>query len=276
MVLKHWEGLGYYSRARNLHHTAKYVSDHLDGHFPKEYKALLKLKGVGPYTAAAIASICFDEATPVIDGNVFRFISRFYGIDDDISQPKTRKVFMDVLIGLIDEAHPGEFNQAIMEFGATVCKPSPDCENCIFNQECYAAQHKAQKNFPVKLSKPKVKEKFFHYFLIECNGQFLMRQRKASIWNGLYEFLLLEAGKTLDSSDYPFDSTQVSLIQISEKFRHLLTHRILWLRFYHITVGEKYFSSLMNEFDLQPYSYEEVLTLPKPKSIINYLQQVSI
>lgn len=274
-VLKHWEGLGYYSRARNLHATAKHVSDHLNGNFPQEYKELLKLKGVGPYTAAAIASICFNEAVPVIDGNVFRFISRFYGISDDISQPKTRKVFMQVLEELIDEDHPGEFNQALMEFGATVCKPSPDCESCIYNQECYASKHKAQKKLPVKRSKPKIQEKYFHYFVLEHKGQFLLRQRKASIWNGLYEFLLFEGGKTLDSNDYPFDSNKTHLVQMSEKLRHLLTHRILWLQFYHYTVDEKYFFYLMNEFDLQPYSYEEMLTLPKPKSIINYLQQVS-
>ncbi len=274
-VLKHWEGLGYYSRARNLHATAKYVAEHLNGAFPHQYNTLIKLKGVGPYTAAAIASICFDEPTPVIDGNVFRFVSRYYGISEDISQGKSRKVFLEVLDKLIDKDQPGEFNQAIMEFGATVCKPSPDCERCVFNQECYAAIHHAQKKFPVKLSKPKIQEKHFHYFVIECDGQFLMKQRKTSIWKGLYEFLLQEGGKTLASKDYPFDSTQVRHVQVSEKFRHLLTHRILWLRFYHISVEEKYFLYLMNEFDLQPYSYEEVLTLPKPKSIINYLQQVS-
>ncbi|MEQ9216575.1 MAG: A/G-specific adenine glycosylase [Cyclobacteriaceae bacterium] len=274
-VLKHWEGLGYYSRARNLHATAKYISDQLNGKFPEQYSELLKLKGVGPYTAAAIASICFDEAAPVVDGNVFRFISRFFGISDDISQAKTRNVFLKVLNELIDREQPGEFNQAIMEFGATVCKPSPDCEHCIFCQECYAYQHKAQKHLPVKMSRPTIQEKYFHYFVIECEGRFLMKQRKESIWRGLYEFLLYEGGNNLDSNDYPFDLNKARFIQTSDKLRHLLTHRIIWLRFYHYTVEEKYFSYLMNEFDLQPYSYEEVLTLPKPKSIINYLQQVS-
>ncbi len=275
-VLKHWEGLGYYSRARNLHATAKYVTENLDGIFPDKYDGLIKLKGIGPYTAAAIASICFDEPTPVIDGNVYRFVSRYFGIKDDISQGKSRKVFMKVLEELIDKDQPGEFNQAMMEFGATICKPHPECKECVFNQECYAATNNAQKEYPVKLSKPKVQERHFHYFVIECDGQFLMHQRKASIWHGLYEFLLHEGGNTIESNNYPVDIKQANLIQVSEKYRHLLTHRILWLRFYHFTVTEKYFFYLMNEFDLQPYSYQEILTLPKPKSIINYLQQVSI
>ncbi|XOV95375.1 MAG: A/G-specific adenine glycosylase [Bacteroidota bacterium] len=273
-VLKHWEGLGYYSRARNLHATAKLISMEYKGVFPNSYKALLQLKGIGPYTAAAIASICFLEPVPVIDGNVFRFISRFYDIEDDISQPKTRKIFWDLLCDIISHEHPGEFNQAVMEYGATVCKPSPECGACAFTQECFAFQHKKQRLLPVKKTKPNITEKFFHYFIIECDGNFLMKKRQASIWKGLFEFLLIEGQKNLSKNAFPLDTKRAKLIQKDGKFKHLLTHRILWITFYHFSVDKKYFKELMNLFDLQAYSYEEVLTLPKPKSIINYLEQV--
>ncbi len=273
-VLKHWEGLGYYSRARNLHATAQYISKELGGKFPNTYRQLLQLKGVGPYTAAAIASFCFDEPIPVLDGNVFRFISRYFGITDDISQQKSRKVFLDVLDELIPEKHPADFNQATMEFGATVCKPSPDCGNCPFTSGCYAFKNKAQKDLPVKLSKPKISEKYFHYLIIEHHGQYLMQKRTSSIWKGLYEFLLHEASDDSEQDQIPIDNQRISMVSKSEKYKHLLTHRIIWITFYHMTVEEKYFVELINEFKLSPYSYEEMLTLPKPKSIINYLQQV--
>ncbi len=273
-VLKHWEGLGYYSRARNLHATARFVSKELKGYFPETYDGLIKLKGVGPYTAAAIASICFDEPSPVIDGNVFRFISRYYGIKEDISKGRTRNTFLKILSDLIPDDMPGEFNQAMMEFGATVCKPSPNCQACIFRPECFAAKHKLQSELPVKLSKPRVTEKHFHYFILEHDDQFLLKERKASIWKGLYEFLLFEGSEKIDAGKFPLDPKKVRLIKKSDKIKHLLTHRLIWHTFYHFTVNEKYFSELKNQYDLEPYSYQEVLTLPKPKSIINYLQQV--
>ena len=272
IVLKHWEGLGYYSRARNLHATAKYVANELNGKFPGSYQELLKLKGVGPYTAAAIASICYDEAVPVLDGNVFRFTSRFFGIKNDIGAGSSRKIFTDILDQIISRHHPGDFNQAIMEFGATVCKPQPNCGYCLFRDECYAYKNSMQNQLPVKLKKTKIKERFFHYYIIEYDGKYLMGQRDHGIWNGLYEFPLIETEMAHPKENVPFLEKNTRLSKKSDSFKHLLTHRILWLNFYHYQTDSKHFTRLMNEFDFDAYSFEEMLTLPKPKSIVNYLQ----
>ena len=272
IVLKHWEGLGYYSRARNLHLTAKFVAHELNGVFPKSYQDLLRLKGVGPYTAAAIASICYGEIVPVLDGNVFRFTSRFFGIKNDIGASSSRKIFTDILDEIISHEHPGDFNQAIMEFGATVCKPQPDCEYCCFRNDCYAYKHKLQHQLPVKLKKVKIKERFFHYYIIESDDMYLMGQRNSGIWNGLYEFPLIETGTALPKDEVPFLEDHMKPKKKSASFKHLLTHRVLWINFYHYQTDSKHFTRLMNEFDFDAYSYEEMLTLPKPKSIVNYLQ----
>src|SRR5690606_36583690 len=137
-VLKLWQGLGYYSRARNLHNTAKFIVENLHGNFPDKYKDLLKLKGVGPYTAAAIASIAFNQAVSAVDGNVFRVFSRYFDIDLDISQPKTRNYFFELGNEIIGKERPGDFNQAVMELGATICLPTPKCEICPVNNSCAA------------------------------------------------------------------------------------------------------------------------------------------
>lgn len=270
-VLKLWEGLGYYSRARNLHETAKFVSDELNGHFPNKYSGLLKLKGVGPYTAAAIASIAFGEATPVVDGNVFRFVSRYFGVEDDISKSGTRKVFENLLTGFIPKDQPGDFNQATMEFGARICSPSPKCGECVFHQGCFAFKKQKQKSFPVKSKKVTVEKVSLKYLIFKYQGNYLMHERKDGIWQGLYQFYLdLDDGKKSVINKYA-----VNITQQSDEITHLLTHRKLLITFNHIEIDhENKFNQIAKDLSLQIYSREEMLTLPRPKVIVNYLQKM--
>ena len=165
-VLKLWQGLGYYSRARNLHQTAQYIANELGGVFPNNYKDLLQLKGIGEYTAAAIASFAYNEVVPVVDGNVFRVLSRYFDIETDIASASAKKEFSAIALELIPKDNPALFNQAIMEFGALQCVPkSPNCSDCIFNQSCAALQKKKVDQLPVKLKKLKVRNRFFNYLI---------------------------------------------------------------------------------------------------------------
>ncbi len=274
-VLKVWEGLGYYSRARNLHEASKAVAFDNDGQFPKNYHEIIQLKGIGPYTAAAIASICFGEPTPVIDGNVYRVVSRLFGVSDDISESKTRKVFLDILQELIPEENPGDFNQAMMELGATVCTPkSPKCEQCPLSLYCFARKEKRQSEFPVKSKKVKVRSRQFHYLVIQHRGEIGIRKREqGDIWEGLYEFGLIENGRSeLDLSFSAEDDTRIEAVY--GPMKHILSHQVIHAKFYHILVNTtSSFHRLLNYYDLHAISSDEVVTLPKSKLIVNFLNQ---
>lgn len=190
-VLKLWQGLGYYSRARNLHATAKYVSGEMRGEFPDNYKDLLKLKGVGDYTASAIASICFNEAAAVVDGNVYRALSRAFGIATAIDSSSGQKEFKAMAQALIDPKRPGTFNQALMEFGARLCKPrNPDCPSCFFKDNCQAKATGEIASLPFKKGKTKVRKRYFNYIVLRNqHGETLLQQRhNKGIWHKLYEF----------------------------------------------------------------------------------------
>jgi A/G-specific adenine glycosylase len=192
-VLKTWEGLGYYSRARNLHATAKRISVEMGGRFPETHAGLLELKGIGDYTASAISSICYNEAQPVVDGNVFRFLSRHFGIRTPIDSTKGKKEFRALAAELITEKDPGTFNQAMMEFGARQCTPrNPDCGPCVFRLSCVALKKKLVDQLPVKEKKTKVTERVLIYVLLKNEQHTFIRQRiEKDIWQGLYEFPLV-------------------------------------------------------------------------------------
>ena len=197
-VLKLWQGLGYYSRARNLHASAKYVASDLQGKFPSSYKDLLALKGVGDYTASAIASICYNEPVAVVDGNVFRVLSRIFGIDTPINSTEGVKQFKQLAQELLDKKDPANFNQGIMEFGATHCKPqNPLCDSCPFAAKCVAFNQNRISELPVKLKKQKVKNRYFNYLVfISEEGETILEQRRGKgIWEGLYEFPLVETSE---------------------------------------------------------------------------------
>src|SRR5690606_35061662 len=177
-VLKLWQGLGYYSRARNLHATAKYIVAECNGVFPNNYKELHQLKGVGDYTASAIASICFREPAAVVDGNVYRVLSRVFGVETPINSTKGIKDFKSLAQELIDADDPGTYNQAVMEFGAVHCKPrNPDCNICIFNSSCYALANNKVDKLPVKTSKTKIRNRYFNYLVFLSSDEKTILQK---------------------------------------------------------------------------------------------------
>ncbi len=232
-VLKLWQGLGYYSRARNLHFTAKQIVNDYNGEFPNTKKNLLKLKGVGDYTASAIASFCFEEPTPVIDGNVFRFICRLLGITLPIDVPETKNEVHDFLIRHIINGNASKFNQAIMEFGALQCTPKkPKCESCVFMQDCKAYNKNLIEIIPAKSKKVKVKHRYFNYFFISVNCTMVIRKRTENdIWKNLYEFPLIESSKSADLSTIQkqfkknFDVNEKIAISFLTTYQHQLTHQ---------------------------------------------------
>ncbi|MEP1034027.1 A/G-specific adenine glycosylase [Ekhidna sp.] len=280
-VLRLWQGLGYYSRARNLHTTAKYVNEELGGIFPSTFSEIIKLKGVGPYTAAAIASICFDLPEPVVDGNVFRFASRYFGVHADISKSASRKIFESVLKKEISEENPGSFNQAMMEYGATTCAPSPKCEECEFSNSCYAFAKGVQKSLPVKTGKIKVKIRHFNYVVLKHGDNFFLNERiEKDVWSGLYDFFLLDGvfdeEVVLKKTNQNLGLKNPIIIEISEPLLHVLSHQKIYARFYLMTISNKDAEMVIQKTNLRSFSVEEVLNLPKPKLIVNYLKRVGI
>lgn len=215
-VLKLWQGLGYYSRARNLHSTAKFIAQNLGGVFPSTYTDILKLKGVGDYTASAIASIAFDESTAVVDGNVYRVLARFFDIDTPINSTKGIKEFKALASSLIDKKQPATFNQAIMEFGSRQCKPkNPNCMDCPLNDSCLALKNKTVQLLPVKLKKTKVTNKYFNFLVcIDAKKNILFEQRtKKGIWQNLYQFPLIETDKSITSDEFHLLSAKDSILK---------------------------------------------------------------
>ncbi len=280
-VLRLWQGLGYYSRARNLHKTAKYIAEELNGVFPSTYSDILKLKGVGPYTAAAIASICFDEAEPVVDGNVFRFASRYFGIKEDISKTRSRNVFVEILKNEMRTNHPGSFNQAMMEYGATTCSPSPDCDHCDFSPGCFAFKTGLQKSLPIKSVKTKVRNRFINYIVLRNGQKFFLKQRDVNdVWGGLFDFYLMEGEQAeetvLNAAGKNLQLTDPVVEEISEPFLHILSHQKIHARFYLVDISDKDALSISQNTSLTSFSVEEILNLPKPKLIVNYLDRIGI
>ena len=249
-VLKLWQGLGYYSRARNLHWSAKYIVKELDGVFPDTYKDILKLKGVGDYTASAIASICFNEVTAVVDGNVYRALSRIFGIETPINSTSGQKEFKALAQQLIDKQQPAIFNQAIMEFGARQCKPkNPDCSVCPFKTSCLALKENKIAVLPVKLKKTKVTKKYFNFIvIISKNEKTVLEQRIGSgIWQNLYQFPLIETEKP---STYNNIKSKIENLDVLEDMNfdvhlyndtdiiHKLSHQHLYTKFWIVSVDE--------------------------------------
>ena len=275
-VLKIWEGLGYYSRARNLHAGAKYISEECQGVFPSSYESLLKVKGVGPYTAAAISSICFGKPNPVLDGNVFRVASRQFGIFEDIAKPASRKVFISLLEKIIASDNPGDFNQSIMDLGATVCTPqNPDCFNCPISVSCFALKHKKQSELPVKKKKIKVKDRYFHYMVLEHAGHFAVKKRDSGdVWQGLYDFFLEELPDKECSPSFLKPNKKQITYHSSRAYRHILSHQRIHAVFHHLeTASEKIFKKIAADHQLDTFSWTDIVALPKPRLIVNYLNE---
>jgi A/G-specific adenine glycosylase len=248
-ILKLWQGLGYYSRARNMHVTAQIIRDDYNGEFPNNYNELIKLKGIGPYTAAAIASFAFNEAKAVVDGNVYRVIARFAGIYTDINSTQGKKEFAAAAQQLLDLENPATHNQAMMELGAMVCKPqNPNCLSCPIYENCFAFSVNQQGNLPVKIKNIKIKERFFNYLIFEFDDKTYLKQRgPKDIWQGLFEFPMLEMPLLCNEADVfealvknDFINQEQSVeIQFLENYKHILTHQILFASFWKITCKTK-------------------------------------
>jgi A/G-specific adenine glycosylase len=246
-ILKLWQGLGYYSRARNMHKTAQIIVNQYNGVFPDNFKELLKLKGVGEYTASAIASFSFNEPTAVVDGNVYRFLARYFGIGAPIPSLKSKNIFTGIANELICKKKPDEFNQAIMEFGALQCTPhNPNCESCPFSTSCFAFQNKKTKELPVKEKKSSKKERYLYYFFLNNNNYtFLQKRTKNDIWKNLYEFPLLElsVGSTEEevlNSPYVKNlaGENFKLTAPPSVFTHNLTHQKIIATFFTININD--------------------------------------
>ena len=242
-VLKLWQGLGYYSRARNLHTTAKMVVNDYEGSFPNSYKELLKLKGVGDYTASAISSICFDEAQPVVDGNVYRVLSRYFGIDTPINSSEGIHYFKALAFKVMNTKNIKDYNQGIMEFGAIQCAPKkPNCYNCPLSDSCVALQKQRTDSLPVKLKKTKVRNRFFNYLVVfDGEEKTIIRQRKGKgIWQNLWEFPVLEAEKALNQKEVEGQLSELLGLEGIEKIHrynekiiiHKLSHQHLHTTFW--------------------------------------------
>lgn len=242
-VMKLWQGLGYYSRARNLHTAARQVVDLFGGNFPTHYKELLTLKGVGPYTAAAIASFTSGEAVAVVDGNVYRVIARLFDIDTPIDTPQGVKLFQNMADALLDPRQAGRHNQAMMEFGALQCTPSsPRCEDCPLQERCASRANSTIENRPLKQQKIKVQNRTLHYLIIHHDGQMLIHRRDdADIWQGLYDFVLIEKESDTQPTELLQEALSPAAIEAIESVtpllmghRHRLTHRLLTCHFFFI------------------------------------------
>jgi len=279
-VLKLWQGLGYYSRARNLHYTARYIVNNLDGVFPSSYNELLTLKGVGDYTASAIASICFAEPAAVVDGNVYRVLSRMFGVATPINSSQGIKEFKELAQTLLDKSSPGDYNQAIMEFGARYCVPqNPNCSSCIFSEKCVAFNTQQLSELPVKLKKAKVKKHYFNYLVVlSPDGETLLEQRIGKgIWENLYQFPLIESASELEQETMESHPKYMELAQElrlsnltlynSKTIIHKLSHKHLFTRFW-IVKGEI--------ADKRSIPIEEIHRFPVPILIGNFISEFSI
>jgi A/G-specific adenine glycosylase len=248
-VLKLWQGLGYYSRARNLHYASKQIINNFEGKFPNNYEDIISLMGVGEYTAAAIASFAYKQPHAVVDGNVFRLLSRFYGIDTAINSSAGKKIFSELAQTVLDKKNPDTNNQAIMEFGALMCKPKdPDCNNCPLQQCCKAFQNNEVDSLPVKIKKGKQKKLYIEYLYITNNETTYLNKRvKKGIWQNLYEFPSIEFTKIESEEEVIkniknqafLKNTEFEFIKTSEIHKHILSHRIINGRVWLLEIKEK-------------------------------------
>ena len=279
-VLKMWQGLGYYSRARNLHKCARQVMELYGGEFPGDFERLKKLQGIGNYTAAAIASIAFGQPHAVVDGNVYRVLSRLYDIDTPINNEKGVKLFAELAASLLDREHPAIHNQAMMEFGALHCVPkSPDCLQCPLQSHCLAFAHGTVDERPQKEKKLKIKTRYFNYLVFKTSdgGIFLRKRQGNDIWQNLYDFPCIESEQplTIDEILNHEDFRNLTLDQafvvekISPQYTHKLTHQTIIATFIKIKISGILPKSQKNIILLALEN--ELGTFPVPKLIDNYL-----
>jgi len=276
-IFKLWEGLGYYSRCKNLIATARFIAKEKNGKFPDTYEEILALKGIGPYTAAAIASFAFDLPHAVVDGNVFRVLSRYFGIGKNISSSAGKKTFTSLAGELLYQKQPGIYNQAIMDFGAVICKPQkPLCTICPLKKECVALLQSRVEKLPVKAKQAERKKRWFYYLIIEHGGKVYVRKRgNNDIWENLYEFLLLETGKTNTLEKIKADPLLKKIMQnksvikaVSKLYLQHLSHQTIEGSFIHICTKKP---PALEGFEA--VSFSKLRQLPFPRFITRYLTE---
>jgi A/G-specific adenine glycosylase len=278
-VFKLWEGLGYYTRCKNLIITARYISNELNGIFPDKYEEILKLKGIGPYTAAAIASFAYNLPYPVVDGNVIRVLSRFFGISSAADTTEGKKIFAELAESVIDKKQAGIYNQAIMDFGATLCKPQlPQCTTCPLRSNCYAYKNDLVADLPKKKKAIIKRSRWLYYFLIENEHKFFIRKRnEKDIWENLYEFALAETSDRI--SDIKQEELikemlkdivplkKISVAEISRVYKQILTHQTIQGQFVHLKVSN---IPVIKGFKAIPR--DKLSQYPFPKFITTFLK----
>ena len=274
-ILILWQGLGYYSRARNLLKTAKFIVDECNGKFPSTYTELIKLKGIGEYTASAISSICFNERRAVLDGNVYRVISRFYGIDVPVNNHFGKKFYMDYAQKLAPKKSCGDYNQGIMDFGSLICKPkSPLCHKCILEKDCIASKTKNINYFPVKLKKNAPKITHFNYLvLLDSDHMIWMNKIKNGIWKNLFQFPMIESKKELNKTQVlsneifksiaPISNSDIILFN-SSPIIHKLSHKTIYAKFWILPVEHSNSNSI---------KFSDVNKYPVPRLIEKFLDK---
>jgi A/G-specific adenine glycosylase len=277
-VYKLWEGLGYYSRCRNLIASAKFINDELAARFPEKYEDILSLSGIGHYTASAIASFAFNLPYAVVDGNVLRVLSRFFGIQTPAGTAEGKKMFGALARDLLDTANPAAHNQAIMDFGAVVCKPIlPLCDVCPLQKKCIAYAKNMVSILPLKEKNINKRERFFNYLIVEYHDKIYVNQRtRKDIWQNLYEFILIETQSLIPGKKFLnlkiftslFSRNNYTVTKISPVFSQQLTHQTITGRFFHITI--KTAGASLQKY--KPVPGKELCLLPFPKFITSYLK----
>lgn len=281
-VYKLWEGLGYYNRCRNLHATARKIVFELDGKFPHTYEAILELKGIGPYTASAISSFAFELPHAVVDGNVFRVLSRFFGIEIPTDSTKGKKLFQQLAQECLDESHSSIYNQAIMDFGASVCKPDqPACISCVFKTKCIAFNENKTEILPVKEKQTKQRTRWFNFYIIKCNGKFAVQKRTAKdVWANLYEFPNTEynsekdwqANKQIVIYDWfqRNELNRVDELKMAKQFKQQLSHQTIFARATLIQVEK---SNAETKMGWEWKSATQIKKIPFPKILNDVLAE---
>jgi A/G-specific adenine glycosylase len=279
-IYKLWEGLGYYTRCKNLIETAAVISNRYHGKFPSSYDEIKSLKGVGSYTAAAIASFAYNLPFAVVDGNVIRILSRYFGITSPANTSQGKKIYAELAQSLLPEENAATYNQAIMDFGAVICKPrNPLCNQCVQKKECQAFQNDWVNILPVKEKKIVKKQRWFYYFIIENKNAVYIKQRKEKdIWQNLFEFFLLERDRDIDKNELLnakeiqqfLKNTKKTIAEISTNYKQQLTHQTIHAQFFLLKV--KIASSLLKKnYLLVPK--EKLNQYAFPKIITSYLQK---
>jgi A/G-specific adenine glycosylase len=289
-VLRLWQGLGYYSRARNLHQAAREIAEDRDGLLPVTFEEWLSVRGVGPYTAAAIASIAFKEVVPAVDGNVCRVLARLFALPYEADSGKGRAAFAELARELIDHDAPGDFNQAMMDFGSLVCRPvGPLCQECLFNRECLAFIRNEVSSFPVRKSARKTRDRFFNYFMFveKADGQdpvFFVRQRKENdIWKNMYELPLLETPAPVSGEEiisHPWwqqlfpEGSGFVFVRAPQNYTHKLTHQTIHASMYQLETDSCSAMRLKNIF--LPVDLSQFETLPKPRLMERFIRHIDL